>query len=184
VSEQNNKYGKYPKNALIEDVAKDFLDSEKMKNLLDFLEFLKNNKFTPQRGSSAKWAVKYKGKPICHLRLIVEDKGGGWSPTLTNCTIKDWRITHNHFTRDWFVNCEKYFADEEMKKFIWNHIQAPGCRPECGSSKTILGREFNWVCTCEPFGNTSPSGVELEYSKKLILIIKAYIADLAAAIKA
>ena len=39
--EQNNASTKYPKNALIEDVAKDFFDGENLKNLLDFLEFLK-----------------------------------------------------------------------------------------------------------------------------------------------
>jgi len=176
MSEQNNKFGKYPKNALIEDVAKDFLDSDKLKSLLDFLEFLKNNKLTPRRASSSNWVVKYKGKNVCNLKLKVEEPF--WSPALINCTIKDWKLTFGHFASEtWFAYYDKYFSDKGITQFIWDIIQKPRCPRNCQNKVTVLGKEFFPVCFCELFSVTNPSGVESDYSQKLILIIKTYIAD-------
>jgi len=180
--------GKYPKNALIEDIAKDFLDGDKLECLMDFLAFLKNNKLTPRRSTSVAWVVRYKGKIVCHVRLLPEEKF--WSSKLDNCTINDWCITHGHFSREkWFVDYEKYFTDEEMIQFVLDHIQEPICprrgwvNNHCQYKATILGKEFDNVCNCQPFFNTNPRGIELERSKKLILIIKSFITDLAAASK-
>ena len=91
MSEQNIESFKNNKNALMEISTKDILEDEKLNNLLDFLDFLKDNKLTPRRLSSGTWVVKYKGKTVCHLRLKYDDK--------------DWRITLSHFTR------EKRFVD-------------------------------------------------------------------------
>ena len=188
MAEQNNETVKYPKNALIEDVAKDFLDGDKLECLIDFLAFLKNNKLIPRRSTSVAWVVKYKGKIVCHVRLLVEEKT--WSSKLDNCTIKDWCITHSHFSREkWFVNYEKYFTDEEMIQFVLDRIQEPVCPRKgwtnnCQYRITLWGKEFHSVCNCQPFINTNPRGVGLERSKKLILIIKSYITDFAAANKA
>ena len=179
---EKSKPVKYPKNALIQDVAKDFLDSEKQKCLMDFLEFLKGNKLTPRRSTSVAWIVKHKGKIVCHVRLLVEEKTH--SAALDNCTIKDWCITHSHFSREkWFVNYEKYF-DDEMIQFVLAHIQEPICprrgwANNCRYKITLWGKKFYNVCNCQPFIITNPQGDDLECSKKLILIIKSYIADLA-----
>ena len=175
MSEHYNEPATHQKNALIQDVAKEFLDGDKLKNLLDFLEFLKSIKLTPRRFTNSGWNVKFKGKIICRLRLYVEG---------FHYSANDWCIQHDNFSKDmWFVNYEKYFTDEEMIQFVWNHIQKPGCPRNCQNKMTILGKEFHPVCYCRTFMNTNPSGVELERSKKLILIIKAYIADLMAASK-
>ena len=114
-----------------------------------------------------------------------------WPASLANCTIKGWRITQGQFIREkWFENYGKCLIDEEIIKFIWNHIQTPICprdSRECWSWKNkmnILGKEFESVCNCEPVGITNPSGIELEHSKKLILIIKAYLTDFTSANKA
>jgi len=50
--ERKNESEKYPKNTMIEDVVKDFLDDNKSECLMDFLVFLKSNKLTPRRSTS------------------------------------------------------------------------------------------------------------------------------------
>jgi len=180
--EQDLKFGKYPKNALIEDVAKDFLDEIKMGYHLEFLEFLKQNKLTPRRASSANWVVKHKGKYICNLKLNVEEPF--WSPALTNCTIKDWKLTLAHSALiDLCSDFEKNFADDELKEFIKSKIQKPKCPRNCQNKLTVFGKEFFPVCYCEPFSAISPSGAELEHLKNLIQLIKTRIADVSAASK-
>lgn len=176
MSTHYNEPATHQKNALIEDVAKEFLDDDKLKSLLDFLEFLKNIKLTPRRYTNSGWIVKFKGKTVCRLRLYAKE---------FHYSTNDWCIQHDHFSKEkWFVNYESYFPDEEMIQFVWDHIQEPQCPRNCQNKIMVLGKEFHPVCYCRTFMNTNPSGVELDCSKKLILIIKAYIADLPAASKA
>ena len=170
-----NEPATHQKHALIEDVAKEVLDGDKLKNLLEFLEFLKNIKLTPRRFTNSGWIVKFKGKNVCRIRLYVEE---------FHYSTNDWCIEHDHFSKEkWFVNYEKYFSDEEITEFIWNHIQKPRCPRNCQNKLMVLGKEFYPACYCHSFCNTNPNGVELEHSKKLILIIKACITDLTAASK-
>jgi len=145
----------------IEDVAAGFLNEGDLENLKDFVGFLKENKLTPTKISGGTWVVKNKGKTVCHMRL--------WNE-------KDWGVTHSHFTREkWFKDYDKYITDDGLITFIHNHIRKPACPKDCWSYKnkmTILGKQFDPVCNCEPLRLTNPSGTELENEKKLVLVIK------------
>ena len=165
----------YQKNALIENVAKDFLDDDKLRNLLDFLEFLKCNKLTPRRVSSANWVVKRKGKNLCNLRLNVEEPF--WSPTFINATIKGWRLTLNHYElENCFADREKHLFDDDMKQFIWDYVQEPRCPKNCQNTVTVLGKDCHPVCRCEPIGIKNPESVALSNLKKAVLIILSKLA--------
>lgn len=150
----------------VEDVAGDFVHGENLSNLMDFLAFIKENKLKPQWMSSNSWSVKYKGKNVCYIKIIGSS----------------WYVFHSQFTREkWFVEYDHYFTDGELKAFVWDNIDGRYCPNDCrGKKKMVLGKEMNDICTCWPFRLENPNGARLELSKKLILIIKNFIADLPA----
>jgi hypothetical protein len=53
-----------------EEIAAGLLDGDKLKNFLDFNEFLKNNKMSKAKTNVAgtSWTVRYKSKSIFHFR--------------------------------------------------------------------------------------------------------------------
>jgi len=152
----------------IEDVAGNFITGDKLKNLMDFLGFMRDNKLTPRWQSSNSWKVSYKGKGVCFIKII------GTS----------WFVMHSALTREkWFVGYDEYFPDE-LKKFVWENIKGGYCPNNCmGRSKTIFGKEFNDFCTCWAIRTENPDGAALECSKRVVLAIKSFIADLPAASK-
>lgn len=149
----------------IEEIAANFLVGDNLRNLTNFLEFLKDNKLTPRWQSSNSWKVVYKNRSVCHINL--NEREGSWM------------IRHSQFTRDkWFQNYEKYVTDDELKEFILDNISGPrcvgrGCRGR--ENMTILGKHFDAVCTCWPLIVTNLDDAELECAKKLILLIKDII---------
>ena len=163
----------------IDGAAKRFLDEDKLQNLSDLSNFLIDNKLTPRdTKSGGTWAVKYKNKSVCHIRL--NDKEARWN------------VSFSHFTREkWFVDYDKYIIDDEVIKFVWDNIQAPLCiargvKDDCWSKNnkmTILGKRFGAVCNCVGFRIYDPSETDIEILKKLILIIRNYIVDLETARK-
>ena len=152
----------------IEDVAKDFIDGDKLKNLMDFLSFLRINKLTPRWQSSNSWKVSYKGKGMCFIKIV------GTS----------WFVMHSAMTREkWFVGYNEYFPDE-LKEFVRENIKGGWCPNNCkGRSKTVFGKEFNDFCTCWAIRTENPDGAALENSKRVVLAIKNFIKDLTAASK-
>ena len=92
---------------------------------------------------------------------------------------------HSNFTREkWFAGYDGYFEDE-LKTFVCENIKGGYCPRNCkGRNRTIFGRQLNDICTCWPFRLENPDGVSLERSKKVILAIKNFIADIPAAGKA
>jgi len=158
----------------IVDAARTFLDEDKIQNLSDLNDFLSNNKLMPRdTKSGGTWALKYKNKSVCHIRL--NDKEANWN------------VSFSHFTREnWFVDYDKYFTDDELIKFIWGNIhKSPSSNPNCIKrgckgivSLAILGKEHNAVCRCVGVRVTNPSETDLENIKKLILLITKYIFDL------
>ena len=151
----------------VEDVAAEILDGDKLKNLLNFLAFLKDNKMTPRWQSYNSWKVTYKNKSMCYVNLNERDKV--------------WMIRLSQFTRDgWFTNYDNYFTDEELKKFILDNINPPPCVERgCNGRQnmTIFGKHFDKVCNCWPLRFINLEDAELEFSKKLILTIKKFITE-------
>jgi len=151
----------------IEEMVTDLIDGDKLKNFLDFNDFLKNNRFAKAKTAknSCTWAVKHKNMNICSLRVRNDH----------------WYITYfKGFTRKkWFDKCEKYITDE-LKQFILDNINintAPGIC--CGGVQnvTILGEKFANVCHCHPLWVNSPNGKALDYAKELVLIGKNIVTE-------
>jgi len=160
----------------IVDAAESILNEDELACLREFNEFLASNKMTPRdTKSGGTWAVKHKNKAVCHIRLDNNERS--------------WNISFSHFTReDWFVDYDQYIKDSYMKQVIWDNLKTSpspnkNCiKRECKGMEniTILGKNLNNVCRCVGVRFFSPSGSELENIKQLVLVIKQYIADLAA----
>ena len=157
----------------VEDVAKEILDKDKQKNVLEFVEFLKDNKLTPKWASYDSWKVTYKSKGVCFIKMNQQDEF--------------WTIAPSQLTSsEWFANCDKYITDAELKEFVLDNISGPRCTiRDCKGRQniTILGKKFDEVCNCWPIVFKNPTGETLENSKKLILVIKKFITDLVATSK-
>jgi len=153
----------------IEDVAGDFISGDKLKNLMDFVGFLRDNKLTPRWQSSNSWKLSFKGKGVCFIKII----GGSWF------------VMHSALTRErWLVGYDGYFPDE-LREFIWENIRGGWCPNNCkGRSRTYFGKEFHDFCTCWAIRTENPEGVALENSKRLVLAVRNFIADLPSASKA
>jgi hypothetical protein len=120
-------------NPKIEDIARDLIGGNDLSNLLGFLGFLKENKLTPRIQSTNSWTVKYKGKTVCHIKI----------------DYSVWRIMLNIVAREkWFNGNEKYFAEDELKEFVWDNVKDSWCPRGCKGTITVLGKEFNEVCVC------------------------------------
>jgi len=161
MSEQNDKLYKKlrePK-PKVEDVAMGFLEEDNLKNLFDFLDFLKSIKLNPRWHATNSWSINHKDKKICYIQLREE---------------RTWCIMHNSLL---FEEYDKYF-DDELKEFVWNNMNSPRCAPNCnGKSMTIMDKNFDEVCYCWPFMIRNADGATLEYLKKIIEIRKNIIAD-------
>jgi len=148
-----------------EEAVSKLLSGETQKNALDFISFMKDNKLSLGYASNS-WKSTYKGKSVCYL-LVHEN---------------EWTLRFSHFTREkWFVDYDCYIIEAKLKDFIVNNINPRNCPGrDCGASKsrTILGKNFDEVCTCWPLYLKNLSGEDIEYIKKYILVIKKYIADL------
>jgi len=160
MSEQNNELYKKPREPKpkAEDVAMNFLEEDSLKNLLNFLEFLKSIKLNPRCNAPNSWSVNHKGKTICYIKLAE----GSWG------------IHHN---RLFFEEYDKYMGDE-LKEFVWNNMGSPRCAPNCnGRSMTIMDKKFDGVCYCWPFRLHNADGAALKHLKKIIEVRKSIIAD-------
>lgn len=161
MSEYQNQKAVKPK---VEDVAGEVLDSDKLKNLLDFVEFLKNNKLTPRWASFNSWSIRYKNKGLCYVKI--NNQKGIWDARLE---------------RSFFDEYDKYITNDELKEFVLNIVNPPLCENrDCWKRKneTILGKKFDEVCRCWPFKIDNPDGTELELLKELVLVSKNIIIDL------
>jgi len=142
------------------------LDGDKLKNFLDFNDFLKKSKVTKGKTNKAdtSWAVRYKNKMICHFRAY-----------------KDlWWISY--FKQEELLeNCGEYVTDA-LKEFILANINTnPGCGGCNGrENKIVLGKMFDRVCGCHLLLLKNPDGKALEYAKELVSINKNTVDDIMA----
>ena len=146
------------------ELAAKLLDGDKLKSLLGFNEFLKNNKFQKRQTGVKNLGISYNSYEICSLRL-----GEGF-----------WLISYfkdYYNSAKLFEKCEEYFTGE-LKEFVLSNINtAPGsvtaCKT-CGTpkSKVILGQAFDEVCNCHQIVLRNPDGKALEYAKEIVLIAR------------
>ena len=141
-----------------EDEIRKKLTGDALENALNFIAYLRESGFTSNLTYS--YVFDYL------------DHGVG---VLYCFSATDWTI---FWGDDDFFEYEDCLADEQLKKFAWDHVKICfiaqgkpcGCGSQPGKSATILGKNFENVCTSFEFAN--PNADDLEYIKKLVEISK------------
>jgi hypothetical protein len=122
----------------IEDELTAALNGDRLHNALDFIAFMKDNGMTTHAEHHS--AFEYNGEWVCIVCIIPIDGEPGWV------------IFDNPLTSKF----DDFVADEDLKKFAWEHVNictscggSAGCGSQPGRTKMIFGKEFENVCTSE-----------------------------------
>ena len=159
----------------IEDAIGDLLDGDRLKNALDFVAYLRENKMNPRWFAQNCWHTFYKSKFFCSIRIHGIKQNGiyyGLEPG-------SW-----HFGRNWYSSFnlpddlsgefEDPVSYNKFKEFIWANVQpcknCMCCSP--GRSEMHLGKKFDKVCGLRI---ENPDAEALEHTKKLIEYCKNVI---------
>lgn len=141
------------------------LDGETQKNVLDFIDFLRENEFqieyNPNEYEEDKWSGAIGG--------VV---GNSIGYMVVNGVPRPWTVWINSYD---FGDVST--IDDAIKEAIWACLSKCGkCNPEwekCrGGSKTILGKEFDDLCH-SPLMIINPDTEKLKNIEKMLLILKA-----------
>jgi len=148
----------------VEDVINNSLDGDQKQAALDFVAFIKLYKMTPQWASANSWAVSYKGKRVCYIKVGDYVSGDG-----------SWCIRPSVDYDDALFT---FIETAGLTEIIWGNLhycRACGrCAP--GRSVTVFGREFDKVCNAILFEFHDPDAATLDCAKKLVEYRRTIIA--------
>ena len=137
----------------IEEVAPDFLDGDKLINILDFAAWLRANKLSPQFKSKGLGGACYTTR-VCHIK-IHRDSWHIWCTGQKGACIND------------FLTCE------ELREIVSASL-APcqSCGHQCNSGQgftiTVCGQSFEHICGCCPIRFHNPDANTLKIIEKVI----------------
>lgn len=145
---------------LIEDIIDSYLKGQLRDDAIEFVNFLRANKMSPQWASTDSYALSYKSRRVC----IIKINDGEWSLWLSTQYNDDLNVCFSG---------EK----EDTQKIVLNNIiycQYCGkCAP--GLNITILGKQLQNACYCPVIRLQNPNQTELDCAKKLVILRKAAI---------
>ena len=137
----------------IEEIAPEYLEGDKLKNVLDFVAWLRAGRMTPTFGSRSSEGISYTTR-VCYIKLY-NDSWYIWPAGKKGAYVND------------------FLACEELKEIVGASL-AP-CKPcghQCNSGlgfvKTVCGKEFEKICGCCPIRFHNPDAETLETIKKVI----------------
>ncbi|MCL2487795.1 MAG: hypothetical protein FWE80_03850 [Oscillospiraceae bacterium] len=151
----------------IEDVISSTLRGDVLKNALDFISWLKENKMNPSWISINSWKIRYKNKGIGNIRIYSESVNH-------KLPIDSWNLA----SVDLDHNAADDIFDNKFKEIIWSNVRhCVGCG-KCapGKDKVIFGKEFSGVC-CIWLSIVNPDMKTLACVKMLIEHRKAAISN-------
>lgn len=138
---------------LIEDVIPHYLDGENMKNALELIAYLRENKMKPVWTGTNAWKAIYDNKVIFYIRLYND-----WDKTE--------HLKEKYGKHSWVVtlyiedNMNKYediILNEGLQIFIWENAHyCMICRSPCHGKNPphkdviVLGKEINRICHGRP----------------------------------
>jgi len=139
----------------IEDVLPCYVEGEVLKNSLDFVAYLRENKTKPVWTLHNAWKGTYKGKVLYYIRLPLY-RAHFWSGK--HAPGAEW-------TRSWVITpylhnintYEDQVMAENLQHLVWDNLHY--CRPcdhrLCPADRTILGKELKGLCNGDLYGGTA-----------------------------
>jgi len=145
---------KMPKK-IIEDVIRDTLKNDALKNALDLMAWLRENKMNPAQSSATTWKINSKACVVCYFRFDFD--AGAIRITPFICEYKHDSLSDN------------------LKEIAWaNAIREKNCHGSCHCSyklKTIFERKDFYACA-QAITFTNPNSSEIECIKELVKMRK------------
>jgi len=157
----------------IESVIPQYLDGDIKKTALDFVAYLRGNKFNFVWAVANGWKATYKGKVICYIRLplheshfrnLKQSEGTEWQ--------NSWVFT------PYLHNMNKYeelVINENLQEFVLSglHYCMPCPHRFCATERTILGKSIKNLCQGDLYGGmalwyVNPNETEIGYLKRLL----------------
>lgn len=136
----------------IEDIIYDLLKGNRKQDALDFVAYVKSLKMTPQWASANSWAVSYKNKRVCYIKVGNDS----------------WYIRPSV---SYDSSYENFISSENLEEVVWKNIhfcrRCGKCAP--GKHETILGRAFDNVCYSIQLELHNPDATALNCAKKLVV---------------
>lgn len=132
------------------------LIGERKQNALDFVLYIKSLRMTPQWTSANSWAVSYKGKRVCYIKLVMRQGENAWYIRPT--------VRYNEELRDF---CRKEQLEEVMLANVHYCVGCGKCKP--GANVTFFEKELKHVCSSPiDFEFHNPNAEALECAEKLV----------------
>ena len=144
----------------IEDVMHEVLEGDTLKNGINYVAWLRENKMSPQWSATNSWKIAYKAHNVCNINL---------SGSYHNLETGSWRVRA-------FIGEYENSLLEEFKEIILKNIEyCTKCNTCRGRRMTIFDKELNNVCGRLHFIN--PDVKTLECIKLLISMRKNAITE-------
>ena len=141
------------------------LTNERQQKALDFVSYVKSLRMTPQWTSANSWAVSYKGKRVCYIKLVMRQGENAWY-------IRP-AVRYNDELRDF---CRKAHLEDIMLENVHFCVGCGKCKP--GTTATFFDKELKHVCSSPiDFEFHNPNAEALECAKKLVEYRRAEIAE-------
>ncbi|MBQ7306579.1 MAG: hypothetical protein IJ350_00805 [Clostridia bacterium] len=141
----------------IEDVIGAVLAGKNMERATAFVSFVRSLRMTPQWASHHSWAVSYKGKRICYIKVSEKATGASW---YIRPAVQYDDALEAFCRAEGLIPC--------MLKNVHFCVACGRCAP--GKTVTFFGQRLEHVC-CAPidFEFHEPDEEELACAKKLVL---------------
>ncbi|MBP3617727.1 MAG: hypothetical protein J6J38_06795 [Lachnospiraceae bacterium] len=140
------------------------LIGERKQNALDFVSYIKCLRMTPQWTSANSWAVSYKGKRVCYIKLVIRQEANEWY-------IRP-AVQYDEALR---VFCREKHLEDIMLENVHFCVGCGKCKP--GTTVTFFDKELKHVCSSLiDFEFHNPNEKALECAKKLVEYRRAEIA--------
>lgn len=151
----------------VEEIIQATLKGERKQNALDFVSFVKSLRMTPQWASANSWAVSYKNKRVCYIK--VNDYVAG---------SRSWAIRPSIRYNDTLID---FCLEEGLEKVMLENVHFCHACGRCAPGKHVVffGKELDNVC-CSPidFEFHDPDATTLACIKKLVMFTRKSIANL------
>ena len=144
----------------VEDTLRDALSSEQAALALSFVGFLRDLRMSPQWASANSWAVSFKGKRVCYIKVTAN---GGW---YIRPAVQYDDALH--------AFCQQEGLISIMLDHVHHCISCGKCAP--GKTAVFFGKTLEHVC-CSPidFEFHDPDETTLDCARKIILYRRAAI---------
>lgn len=148
----------------VEDIMSGALNGNTLKNALEFIAYLRDNKINPQWSATNVWKISYKTYSVCFIRVY-------GAAEYHNLETDSWHIV------PFIGEYEESSMSDEFKKIVWaNKRTCPGCGLCALQLNTVFGKEYDYACE-KAIIFTNPDATDIECVIKLIELRRSAIKE-------